>query len=80
MQTKGKIKIKLSGLLGNIRMSQKDLSEATGIRAATINSLYNEKAKEISFENLILVCEALNCTIADLLDIIPKDQKEKTPE
>lgn len=74
METKGEIKIKLSGLLGSIRMSQKDLSKATGIRAATINSLYNEKASEISFKNLVALCEVLNCKVSDLLEIVPKDK------
>ncbi|WP_298199734.1 helix-turn-helix transcriptional regulator [Desulfosporosinus sp.] len=76
MEPKNKIKIKLSGILGSIRMSQKELSDATGIRAATINKLYNEKASEISFKNLLAICEALNCSISDLFEIVPKDKDE----
>lgn len=64
-----KIRIRLSRLLGDVRMSQKELSDLTEIRPATINNLYNEKAKEISFKNLLKICEALHCTPGELVEI-----------
>jgi putative transcriptional regulator len=75
METKGKIKINLPVLLAQKRMSQKDLAEETEIRPATINALYNEKAVEVRFKHLLLICETLQCNISDLLEIIP-DNKE----
>lgn len=70
--TKGKIKINLPVLLAKKRMNQKDLAELTGIRAASISSLYNETAKEISFKNLALICEALECDLSELLEYSPE--------
>jgi putative transcriptional regulator len=75
METKTKIKINLPVLLAQKRMSQKDLAEKTEIRTATINALYNEKAVEVRFKHLLLICEVLQCNINDLLEIIP-DNKE----
>ncbi len=68
---KGKVKINLPVLLAQRRMSQKELAEKTEIRAATISSLYNETAKEISFNNLALICEALECDLSELLEYSP---------
>ncbi|MEG1971967.1 MAG: helix-turn-helix transcriptional regulator, partial [Oscillospiraceae bacterium] len=59
------IKVHLSRLLGERRMSQAELSRQTGIRAATINELYNELAERVSLEHLNKLCEALNCSLYD---------------
>lgn len=72
----GKIKNNLPVLLAQRRMNQKDLAEKTEIRAATISSLFNETAKEISFNNLALICEALGCSLDELLEYNPETEKE----
>ena len=43
-----RIRIKLSRLLGDRRMKQKQLEELTGIRAATINNYYQENTDRVS--------------------------------
>ncbi len=50
------IKIHLSKLLGERRMSQKQLSELTGIRRNAINEWYNEIATSIKFEHIDKIC------------------------
>ena len=65
------IKNYLSKLLGERRMTQAELSRLTGIRAATINEIYNELAERISLEHLDKICEALNCSLDELLVYIP---------
>ena len=65
------IRITLSRLLGDKRWTQKDLAEKTGIRAATINAIYNELCERISLEHLDRICEALGCSLTDLLEITP---------
>jgi len=70
------IRIYLSRLLGERRMTQADLSRKTGIRAATINEIYNEFAERINLEHLDLICEALGCELGDLIQRIP-DAKTK---
>lgn len=65
------IHIKLSRILGDKRITQKELSRMTGIRAATINELYNELTERVSLEHLDLICEALDCDLSDLLERTP---------
>ncbi|MBE5807089.1 MAG: helix-turn-helix transcriptional regulator [Clostridiales bacterium] len=62
-----RIRIRLSALLGEKRMKQKDLAEITGINSATINHYYNEGIDRISLTHFEMICEALNCTIHELI-------------
>lgn len=64
------VKIYLSKLLGERKMSQAELARRTGIRPATINELYWEFAERISFEHIDLICKALECKIEDLMEVI----------
>jgi putative transcriptional regulator len=66
------IRIRLSTLLGERRWTQADLSRRTGIRAATINDLYNEFAERVNLEHLDKICEVLGCELGELI------QREKT--
>lgn len=61
------IRILLSIRLGEKRWTQKQLADATGIRANTINELYHEMADKVSLSQLDLICEALDCDISDLI-------------
>jgi len=54
------IKILLSRKLGELRWTQADLARATGIRAATINALYNEVADRVNLDHLSKICELVN--------------------
>ncbi len=66
------VKIHLSRLLGEKRMSQRRLAEATGLRPNTINELYNERAKRIDFTTIERLCRALDCQVSDLFEYIPQ--------
>lgn len=68
------VRILLSRLLGERRVTQKQLSEATGIRGQTINDLYHEMADRVSLEDLDLICEALDCELSELI------MREPNPE
>ena len=61
------IRIQLSRLLGEKRLTQADISRMTGIRAGTINDLYHEIAERVNLEHLDLICEALGCDLSDLI-------------
>ena len=65
------IRILLSTRLGERRLTQADLSRMTGIRKNTISELYNEMATRVSLDHLDLICEALNCELTDLMELVP---------
>ena len=69
------IKILLSKKLGELRLTQADLSRATGIRANTINELYHELAERVNLEHLDLICEALDCELDELIIRIPNQKR-----
>lgn len=68
------IKIHLSRILGERRMSQKRLSELTDIRRATINEMYHELVERVNLEYLSKICQVLNVKIEDLLEYVPDNQ------
>ena len=65
------IKIYLSRLLGEKRITQKELSDKTNIRRATINAYYHEYIKRINISDLDMMCKTLECSLADLIEYIP---------
>lgn len=69
------IKIHLSKLLGERRMSQKRLSELTDIRRATINEMYHELVERVNLDYLSKICQVLNVKIEDLLEYVPDERK-----
>ncbi|MCD7812155.1 MAG: helix-turn-helix transcriptional regulator [Ruminococcus sp.] len=70
------VKIHLSKLLGERKMTQKDLADATGIRASTINEWYHEIVSRLNVEHIDKICEVLDCDITDLLEYIPNAKKK----
>ena len=65
------VRIYLSKLLGEKRMTQKELSELTGIRPNTINEWYHEIVVSMKVEHIDKICEALGCTVEELIEVIP---------
>ena len=66
-----KIKINVAEWLGKRKMTRNQLSVATGIRPATIANYYYETLKRIEVDHLAKICQALDCTPGDLLEVIP---------
>ena len=67
------IRILLSTKLGEVRMTQAELSRVTGIRPNTIGELYHELAERVSLEQLDLICDALDCNLDELMIRTPND-------
>lgn len=65
------VRIHLSKLLGEKRMTQKRLAELTGIRPNTINEWYNEITVSLKVEHIDRICEVLGCSIEELFEVIP---------
>ncbi len=61
------IRIMLSKLLGEKRLTQADLARKTGIRPSTINEYYHELTDRINLVHFDEICEALDCQLGDLL-------------
>ena len=74
------IKIHLSRLLGEQRMTQAELSQKTGIRAATINEMYHELIERVNLEYLSRICEVLDCEVQDILQYVPDKGIKKRDE
>ena len=70
------IKIHLSRILGEKRITQAELARQTGIRPSTISDIYNEMTGRLNIEYLDRICEYLDCSITDLIEYIPNRQKK----
>ncbi|HBG49753.1 MAG TPA: Cro/Cl family transcriptional regulator [Cyanobacteria bacterium UBA9971] len=62
---------KLSEILGKKRIRMSELQKMTGLSHTTIISLYYARSKNISFETIDKLCEALECNIQELFEYIP---------
>lgn len=71
------IKIKISDLLGKHKLSMLALSNATGIRCATISTLYHETAKHLDIGMLNKLCEFFDCPLHEVIEYIPDEVKNK---
>lgn len=69
------IRILLSSRLGDRKWTQADLARKTGIRPTTINELYHEMVDRVNLDHLDLICEALDCSLDELIARVPN----KTP-
>lgn len=65
------VRIHLSKLLGERRMSQKQLAEITGIRPNTINEWYHEIVVSLRVEHIDRICEVLGCSVEELIEVVP---------
>lgn len=65
------VKIHLSKLLGERRMTQKELSDLTGIRPNTINEWYHEIVVSLRVEHIDRICEVLDCSVEELIEVVP---------
>ena len=70
------IKINLSRILGERRITQKKLAEIAHLRPSTVNMVYNEKAQRIDFDVLNRFCKALNCQPGELLEYVPDNEED----
>ena len=55
-------------------MKKKDLQAAAGISWASVTKL--SKGESVSMEVLMKVCKTLECSIGDIMDLIPEEKEE----
>ncbi|MEH7456345.1 helix-turn-helix transcriptional regulator [Bacillus sp. JJ1127] len=71
------IKVLLKEQLAKRGLTQKDLSEATGIRAATINDLYHNKSKQLPVKAIEKIATELQIVdISELIILKETDQQD----
>ena len=63
---------RLFKLLIDREMKAKELAEKAGISQATLAKMKKDGAT-ISSDVLVKICTALNCTMDDIVEIVPKD-------
>ena len=71
------IRILLSRKLGELRLTQAELSRRTGIRPATINEMYHELNDRVNLVHLDLICEALHCELSEIVEYIPNNESHR---
>lgn len=59
---------KLWKKLIDLNMKRRDLKESTGIGSTTLTKLNNNET--VSMDVMIKICEALQCNIGDVMDIV----------
>lgn len=65
------IVINLDVMMAKRKMSLNELSEKVGITLANLSILKNNKAKAIRFSTLDAICQALDCSVADIVEYVP---------
>lgn len=68
------LKFKLKELLDEREWSQRRLRLITGIRSGTINAYYHGFIKRMNVDDIIKICDALNCSLSELLEYTPKNK------
>ncbi len=63
------IKVTLNRLLAEQKIKAKDLAEYVGITEQNMSLLRTGKVKGVRFSTLAKICEYLQCTPGDLLDV-----------
>ena len=62
---------KLWKLLIDKDMKKKDLSELSGVSSTSIAKM--GRNENVTTDNLVRICEALNCDIADIAEVVEND-------
>ncbi|MCY9056020.1 helix-turn-helix transcriptional regulator [Bacillus spizizenii] len=71
------IKVNLSRMMGERKMNIADVSRETGLHRNGVARLYYEQTDGIKFDTLEKLCKALDCDLADLLEIVEDKQVEE---
>ena len=67
------IQFKVKVLLAMNEMTQKQLAEATGIRAPTISAICTGSIKQIPVTAIERICDVLHCQPGDIMEYVPDD-------
>jgi putative transcriptional regulator len=68
----GRIHCRLDELLAERGMTLTRLSQLVGISLVNLSVLKNDRARAIRFATLTAICDALDCSVGDLLVVVPR--------
>ncbi len=63
----GRIHCRLDELLADRAMTLTHLSELVGVSLVNLSVLKNDRARAVRFSTLTAICDALDCSVGDLL-------------
>ena len=69
------VRFRVRELLAERGMTQTDLQTRTGLAYSTVNDLFNNKPRRVELETLDVLCDVLDCSIADLLQRVPEKKR-----
>lgn len=69
-----RIRCHLGALLETRGITLTELSRRTGITKANLSILKNDRARAVRFSTLTAICDALECTPAELFTIAPEQE------
>lgn len=64
------IRMKLHLLMAEIKISQRELSDITKIRQATLSAYYNDTSIMFTKEHLDILCKFFKCNIESLIEYV----------
>ena len=67
---------KLWHILLDRDMKKKDLQETAELTKYTMRKLGNDEA--VTTDTLAKICRALNCTVDDIMEVLPEDKCDKS--
>lgn len=71
------INIKVSELMGRLKLTKKGLSEKTGIRPNTISALWHGTSKRLDVDHIDKLCEVLKCQPGDLMEYVKTEKEDE---
>lgn len=68
----GIIRVKVSEVAGRHKMQISDLAKRADVSYDTAKRFWHENAEGVTWDVLIKFCDALNCSVEELLEYIPE--------
>ena len=75
MQPYGTVRIKLDQLLKASGLSKNKFSQRAEMQRTQLNNYCKNEVTRLDIDVLARICTVLNCSIADLLEYIPPEDK-----
>lgn len=76
MEEYGTVRIKLNELIAQAGISKDKLSHKAEMQRSQINNYCNNRITRLDIDVLARICTVLNCSISDLLEFVPPQDKD----